>query len=180
VAKPIIRSDQNLVYRVIWPRGRVYGYIMYNVSGQPAAKKHALSTDDRQHVNVIVQSAGWAKIPFVTLIAIHANSCIVWRTFSIYHPEGNPSAREKCPGHNMYRLCTGHCRLHQHLRKTGLHPTALCECGLSEQTPEHILQTCPNMSSRQHFWLEPTALKTKLWGTAEDLRNHGLMPINAK
>jgi hypothetical protein len=35
----------------------------------------------------------------------------------------------------------------------GLHPTALHECGLSEQTPEHILQTCPNMSSRQHFWL---------------------------
>jgi hypothetical protein len=45
-----------------------------------------------------------------------------------------------------------------------------CECGLSEQTPEHILQTCPNMSSRQNFWLEPTALKTKLWGTPDDLR----------
>jgi hypothetical protein len=25
------------------------------------------------------------------------------------------------------------------------------------------------MSSRQHFWPEPTALKTKLWGTAGDL-----------
>jgi hypothetical protein len=47
----------------------------------------------------------------------------------------------------------------------------LCECGLSEQTPEHILQTCPNMSRRQHFWPEPiTALKTKLCGTADDLR----------
>jgi hypothetical protein len=52
----------------------------------------------------------------------------------------------------------------------GLHPTALCECRLGEQTPEHILQTCPNMSSRQHFWPEPTVLKTKLWGTPEDLR----------
>jgi hypothetical protein len=52
----------------------------------------------------------------------------------------------------------------------GLHPTALCECGLSEQMSEHILQTCPNMSSRQYFWLEPTALKTNLWETAEDLR----------
>jgi hypothetical protein len=60
--------------------------------------------------------------------------------------------------------------LHQHPRKMGLHPTALCECGLSEQTPEHILQMCPNMSSRQHFWPEPTALKTKLWGTVEDRR----------
>jgi hypothetical protein len=48
--------------------------------------------------------------------------------------------------YNIYRLRTRHCRLRQHLRKMGLHPTALCECGLSEQTPEHILQTCPNMS----------------------------------
>jgi hypothetical protein len=62
-------------------------------------------------------------------------------------------------------------RLHQHQRKMGLHPSALCECGLSdEQMPEHILQTCPNMSSWQHFWPEPTALKTKLWGTADDMR----------
>jgi hypothetical protein len=26
------------------------------------------------------------------------------------------------------------------------------------------------MSSRQHFWPEPTALKTKLWGPADDMR----------
>jgi hypothetical protein len=26
------------------------------------------------------------------------------------------------------------------------------------------------MSSQQHFWLEPTGLKTKLWGTPDDLR----------
>jgi hypothetical protein len=51
-----------------------------------------------------------------------------------------------------------------------IHPTALCECGLGEQIPEHILQTSPNMSNRQHSWPEPTALKTKLWGTADDLR----------
>jgi hypothetical protein len=44
----------------------------------------------------------------------------------------------------IYR--TGHCWLHQHLRKIGLHPTALCEFELSEVTPQHILQTCPNMS----------------------------------
>jgi hypothetical protein len=70
----------------------------------------------------------------------------------------------------IYRLHTGHCRLHQQLMKMVLHPTALCECGHSEQTPEDILQTCPNMSSRQHFWPGPTVLKTKLWGTVEDLR----------
>jgi hypothetical protein len=70
----------------------------------------------------------------------------------------------------IYWLRAGHCRLHQYLRKMGLHPTALCECGLSEQMPEHILQTWPNMSSRQHYWPQPNAIKTKLWGTMEDLR----------
>jgi hypothetical protein len=40
----------------------------------------------------------------------------------------------------------------------------------NSQTPEHILQTCPIMTSQQHFWLEPTILKTKLWGTADDLQ----------
>ena len=70
----------------------------------------------------------------------------------------------------IYRLRTGHCRLHKHMRKLGLCPTALCECGLGNQTPEHILQTCPKMTSRQHFWPEPTTLQTKLWGTAEDLQ----------
>jgi hypothetical protein len=29
---------------------------------------------------------------------------------------------------------------HQHLRKLG---AAVCESGLRDQTPEHILQTCP-------------------------------------
>jgi hypothetical protein len=97
---------------------------------------------------------------------IKARQEIQWREESGgYHAEKrqHPPAGEKRPGYNISTSHRGHyCRLHQHLRKMGLHPTALCECGLSEQTPEHILQTCPNMSSRQHFWPEPSALKTKL------------------
>ena len=52
----------------------------------------------------------------------------------------------------------------------GLHPTATCECGLANQTPEHILQNCPEMSDRRTFWPEPTSLVTKLWGTVTDLQ----------
>ena len=52
----------------------------------------------------------------------------------------------------------------------GLRPTALYECGLANQTPEHILQNCPEMSSRQTFWPEPTSLAIKLWGTVMDLQ----------
>jgi hypothetical protein len=55
----------------------------------------------------------------------------------------------------------------------GLHPTAVCECGLSDQTPEHILQTFPIMhvmTSRQHFRPDLTTLKTKLWGSAHGER----------
>ena len=70
----------------------------------------------------------------------------------------------------IYRLRTGHCRLRQHMRKLGLRTSATCECGC-EETPEHILQTCPNLSSsRQHFWPEPSSLVTKLWGTVTDLQ----------
>ncbi|XP_064622569.1 ribonuclease H-like [Lineus longissimus] len=41
---------------------------------------------------------------------------------------------------SIYRLRTGHCKLHQRLKRLGLHPTASCECGLSDQTPRYILQ----------------------------------------
>jgi hypothetical protein len=59
---------------------------------------------------------------------------------------------EKRP--SVYQLRTGHCQ--QHLRKHRLHPTALCECGLSDSPPEHILQTYLIMTSRQHVWTELT------------------------
>jgi hypothetical protein len=43
----------------------------------------------------------------------------------------------------------------------GLHRTAVCECGLSDQMPQHILQTCPIIVDST--WPETTTLKTKLW-----------------
>ena len=53
----------------------------------------------------------------------------------------------------------------------GLADTAHCECGAVEQTPEHILQTCPLYEERrQQTWDEDTPVKTKLWGTVDDLR----------
>jgi len=71
----------------------------------------------------------------------------------------------------IYRLRTGHCRLNQHMRKLGLRTSANCECGLEEQSPKHILQTCPKMTtSRQHFWPVPTSIETQLWGTVVDLQ----------
>ena len=46
-----------------------------------------------------------------------------------------------------------------------------CECGSEEQTPEHILQTCPHLKTvRQQFWPEDTEVGTKLWGQAAELQ----------
>ena len=40
-----------------------------------------------------------------------------------------------------------------------------------EQTPEHILQTCPHLETvRQQFWPEDTEVGTKLWGQAANLQ----------
>ena len=44
----------------------------------------------------------------------------------------------------LFRLKTGHCVLNKHLKKIGMVESANCQCGATEQTPVHILQTCPN------------------------------------
>jgi hypothetical protein len=51
---------------------------------------------------------------------------------------------------------TLHGRLHQHLRTLGTLPNCIdvCECGISDQTSEHILQTCPVMTSREYLEAE--------------------------
>ncbi|KAK7098746.1 hypothetical protein V1264_002982 [Littorina saxatilis] len=70
----------------------------------------------------------------------------------------------------ILRLRTGHCGLNKHLKRLGLRDTAQCECGSEEQTPEHILQTCPHLeTARQHYWPEDTSLGTKRWGPAAEL-----------
>ena len=71
----------------------------------------------------------------------------------------------------IFRLRTGHCGLRKHLKRLGLADSAHCECGSEEQTPEHILQTCPHLETvRQQFWPEDTEVGTKLWGQAAKLQ----------
>ena len=70
----------------------------------------------------------------------------------------------------ILRLRTGHCRLNSHLYRLGIVPSANCPCGTAAQTPEHILQTCPSHATdRKVIWPKDVDLKTKLWGTEEDL-----------
>jgi hypothetical protein len=45
----------------------------------------------------------------------------------------------------IYRLRTGHCGLRAHLKRLVV-DTPLCQCGNADQTPEHILQDCPNFA----------------------------------
>ena len=45
-----------------------------------------------------------------------------------------------------------------------------CPCGEADQTPDHYLQSCSLYhQARQQIWPTCVSLKTKLWGSAEDL-----------
>ena len=75
----------------------------------------------------------------------------------------------------LFRLRTGHCGLKKkkkkNMKRLGLADSACCECGSEEQTPEHILQTCPRPETvRQQIWPEDTEAGTKLWGQAAELQ----------
>ena len=49
--------------------------------------------------------------------------------------------------------------------------SAHCKCSSEEQTPEHILQTCPHLETLgQQFWPEDTEMGTKLLGLAAELQ----------
>ena len=70
----------------------------------------------------------------------------------------------------LTRLRCGHCRLKYHMSKLGITESGKCDCGFPEQTPSHILQTCPLFSeNRKKWWPEETPLETKLWGSKSDL-----------
>ena len=70
----------------------------------------------------------------------------------------------------IFRLRTGHCGLSAHLKRIGISNTSLCECGQADQTPDHVLQSCPKYAKRRQLtWPQGADLTTKLWGSAEDL-----------
>ena len=77
---------------------------------------------------------------------------------------------ERAQQTTIFRLRTGHCGLSAHLKRIGMSDTSLCESGQADQTPEHILQSCPKYAvKRQLTWPQGADLTTKLWGSAEDL-----------
>ena len=70
----------------------------------------------------------------------------------------------------IFRLRTGHCRLNSHLKRIGVKTSAQCPCGEADQTAERYLQSCSlHLQARQQIWPTCVSLKTKLWGSAEDL-----------
>ena len=70
----------------------------------------------------------------------------------------------------IFRLRTGHCGLKAHLKRIGVAETALCDCGQADQTPQHILDSCPLLHDlRRRFWPKDTSIKLQLWGTTKDL-----------
>ena len=70
----------------------------------------------------------------------------------------------------IFRLRTGHCGLRKHMKRIGIADTAECQCGAEEQTPLHILQSCPNLEElRQKVWAADVSFQTKLWGDTENL-----------
>jgi hypothetical protein len=56
----------------------------------------------------------------------------------------------------IFRLRTGHCRLKGTSQETGpgLCNSAICDCGLDEEMPEHILKNCPLPTDRKEAWPE--------------------------
>ena len=70
----------------------------------------------------------------------------------------------------IFCLKTGHCRLKSLFKRIGVKTSAQCPCGDANQTPEHYLQSCSlHQQVRHQMWPTCVSLKTKLWGSVEDL-----------
>ena len=84
---------------------------------------------------------------------------------------------ERAQQTTTFHLRAGHCGLSAHLRRIGLSDTSLCECGQADQTPDHVLQSCPKQAERRQLtWPQGADLVTKLCSSAEDLyRTAGFM-----
>ena len=88
-----------------------------------------------------------------------------------YQAHLDPTWRlEWAPQTSIFRLHTGHCGLGAPQKRTGISDTSLCECGQADQTPDHVLQSCPIYTERHQLtWPQGADLATKLWDSAEDL-----------
>ena len=93
------------------------------------------------------------------------------RTTGNYNPKHDPINNLKRSDQTaIFRLRTGHCGLRSHLKRIGVSPSALCDCG-AEQTVHHLLQECPNLEAqRRRSWAQEVPTSKKLFGTADDLR----------
>ena len=70
---------------------------------------------------------------------------------------------ERAQQTTIFRLHTGHCGLSAHLKRTGISDTSICKCGQADQTPDHVLQSCPKYTEiRQLTWPQGADLTTKL------------------
>ena len=71
----------------------------------------------------------------------------------------------------IFRLRTGHCRLLAHLYRLKISHTDECPCGTGTQTPEHLLQECPQYNDlREKTWNSDVGLEEKLYGSAAELQ----------
>ena len=87
-----------------------------------------------------------------------------------YNP--NQDALHQLPRHQQTIFClrAGHCRLNSHLQRIGVKTSAQYPCGEADETPEYYLQSCSLYhQARQQIWPTCVSIKTKLWGSAEDL-----------
>ncbi|GFR59547.1 retrovirus-related Pol polyprotein from type-1 retrotransposable element R1 [Elysia marginata] len=75
--------------------------------------------------------------------------------------------KEQC---TIFRLRTGHCQLQAHQYRMGTSQTPMCECGISRQTVNHLLQDCPLYTNeRGKLWPENPDVVQKLWGNEDGL-----------
>ena len=72
----------------------------------------------------------------------------------------------------IFRLRTGHNRMKHHLfHKFHIGETDQCPCQTGAMTTEHLLEICPlHEGTRRHHWEGGTPLRTKLFGSKEDLQ----------
>ena len=71
----------------------------------------------------------------------------------------------------IFRLRTGHNKLHSHHKRLNLCPSDICLCGLLPMTAEHVLQDCVQFNDiRRTFWPHDSPFNRKIFGDLSDLQ----------